>query len=328
MFLWLNFSPPRTVQYCAKEAVWVSFLCMCEWEGRKKSNSDWFGSYLCHALSSDVYTQSCFRHGLRHCWELWSPASSAFQPSSFNWLQILCVGERGVGTGSAYGRLQMSMNKEKRTTLLSILCRVCKKYPVEGEQPNLCHLSWAFPSTLSQTILPDGALGSIRGREGVEVRKFGNGSWPKPLSIWKMKLCSPSLLCWLGAHVLPSEVRADLHHHHCCSGGFCVLFLFSTEAGQFLLSVWQILNSLTKDVSEGRKLLTDFTWISWLDSVLKNDGIMFTGLNRKSSLDSYLPCSLFRDSPQGQATFSFMQRKCEYSGHRPKAGIHFGINGF
>lgn len=51
-------------------------------------------------------------------------------------------------------------------------------------------------------------------------------------------------------------------------------------------------NSLTKDVSKGLKLHTDFTWISTLESVLKNDGIMFTGWNRKSDLHSYLPCPL------------------------------------
>lgn len=187
-------------------------------------------------------------------------------------------------------RLRISVDKEKRTALLFILCRVCKKHPGEGEQPNRCHLSWAFPSTLSQTILTDGVLGSISGWEGGEVGRCGNRSWPKPLGTRKIQLCFPSLLCWLGAHVLSSVVRADPCHR--CSEGSRVLFLFSAEAGQFLLSFWQILNSLTKDVSEGLKLLTDFTWISWLDSVLKNDGIMFTGLNRKSSLDSYLPCLL------------------------------------
>lgn len=42
-------------------------------------------------------------------------------------------------------------------------------------------------------------------------------------------------------------------------GGSCVLFAFSAEARQFLLSVGRILNSLTKDVSAGPKLLADFT---------------------------------------------------------------------
>lgn len=180
----------------------------------------------------------------------------------------------------------MSVDK-KRTTLIFILCQACKKISWGRRETQPLSPVLGFSQHPQQKCFDWWCFGKHQW-----VGRWGNRSWPKPLSTWITKVCFPSLLCWWGVYVLPSVVRADPRHYHRCSGGSWVLFLFSAEAGQFLLLFWQIFNSLTKDVSEGPKLLTDFSWISWLDSVLKNYGIMLTGLNRKSSLDSYLPCLL------------------------------------
>lgn len=187
---------------------------------------------------SHVYMWSCSKHGQRDWSGLWSPASSAFQPLPFHWLQILCGGERVEGMRSAY---KMNVDKKKRTAIFWLM------------------VFW-------------------------EMGRCESCGWPETFRTWKVKLCFPSIFCWLGAHVFPSQVRAD--PRHCSSGGSWDLVLFRVEAGQFLLLFWQIFNSLTE---EGLKLLTDFTWVSWLGSVLKNDGIMLIGLNRKSTLDLYLP---------------------------------------
>lgn len=70
---------------------------------------------------SNIYTLSCSKPGLRHWLGLWSLASSPFQPLPFHWLQILCGGERSVGMRSAYGRLQMNVDKEKRTKIFWLM---------------------------------------------------------------------------------------------------------------------------------------------------------------------------------------------------------------
>lgn len=56
-------------------------------------------------------------------------------------VQILCVGESGVGMRSAERRLQMTADKEKETLLLFILYRVHKKQLGKDEQSNPCHPS-------------------------------------------------------------------------------------------------------------------------------------------------------------------------------------------